>query len=246
METKILRDFGLSNNEIKIYLELLKLNETSTGPIIKKTGIASSRVYTSLNSLISMGLITFITKNNTRYYKAENPEVFIKNFEEKKKQLENIVSDLKSIEIKDERETYSTIFEGFNGFKTAFRNQISVCTSKDEILVIGFSPQPYAFESLRTFLNNIDLNRYKKKIKLKILLSNESKNTIGKDRRKEPYTEVKYMPRGFFSPTAMNIYKDYVLLLVWEEKPIVFLIKNERIATSFKQYFKFLWNLAKK
>lgn len=246
METRILKDIGLSNNEINIYLELLKLSETSTGPLIKKTGIVSSRVYTSLNNLINKGLVTFITKNNIKYYKAENPEVLIKNIEEKKEQLEDIIPDLKSIVKKEEKETYSTIFEGFNGFKTAFRNQIDVCNSKDEILVIGFSPQHYAFESLITFLKNIDLKRYKKKIKLKILLPNESKNTIGKDREKEPYTKVKYMSEGFFSPTAMNIYKDYVLLIVWEEKPIVFLIKNEGIATSFKQYFESFWNLAKK
>jgi len=51
---------------------------------------------------------------------------------------------------------------------------------------------------------------------------------------------------GFFSPSAMNIYKDYILLIIWEEKPKVFLIKNEKIAISFKQYFKSLWSLAKK
>ncbi|MBI5398419.1 hypothetical protein HZB03_03045 [Candidatus Woesearchaeota archaeon] len=246
MDTKILKEIGLSENEIKLYLELLKLGETSTGPLIKKTGIASSRVYTSLNALINRGLVTFVTKNNTKYYQAENPDAILKNVEENKKQLENILPDLKSIIKKEEKETYSTIFEGFNGFKIAFQNQIDVCTYKDEILVIGFSPQNYAFKSLRIFLKNIDLKRYKKKVKLKIILPKESKNTIGKDREKEPYTQVKYISGGFFSPTAMNIYKDYVLLTIWEEKPTVFLIKNDQIATSFKQFFNSLWSTAKK
>ncbi|MEW5897488.1 MAG: helix-turn-helix domain-containing protein [Nanoarchaeota archaeon] len=246
MDTKILKETGLSDNEVKLYLELLKLGETSTGPLIKNTGIASSRVYTSLSSLVNRGLVTFITKNNTKYYKAENPDTLLKNVEEKKKQLEEILPNLKSIMKKEEKETYSTIFEGFNGFKTAFQNQIDECIAKDEIFVIGFSPQNYAFKSLRTFLKNIDLKRHKKKVKLKIILPKESKNTIGKDREKEPYTNVRYMSGGFFSPTAMNIYKDYVLLTIWEEKPTVFLIKNDKIATSFKQYFNSLWNIAKK
>ncbi len=246
MDTKILKELGLSENEFKLYLELLKLGETSTGPLIRRTGIASSRVYTSLNSLINKGLISFITKNNTRYYKAENPDTLLKKVDEKKKQLENILPELKSMMKKEERETFSTIFEGFNGFKTAFQNQIDECTAKDEIFVIGFSPQSYAFKSLRTFLKNIDLRRHKKKIRLKIILPKESKNTIGKDRKKEPYTHVKYISGGFFSPTAMNIYKDYVLLTIWEEKPTVFLIKNEKIAMSFKQYFNSLWKIAKR
>ena len=246
MDTKILKEIGLSDNEVKLYLELLKLGETTTGALIKNTSIASSRVYTSLNSLINRGLVTFIIKNNTKYYQAENPNALLKNIEEKKKQLENILPELKSVMKKEEKETFSTIFEGFNGFKAAFQNQIDECTAKDEIFVIGFSPQNYAFKSLRTFLKNIDLKRHKKKIRLDIILPKESKNTIGKDREKEPYTKVRYMPRGFFSPTAMNIYKDYVLLTIWEEKPTVFLIKNDKIATSFKQYFNSLWNLAKK
>ncbi len=246
MDTKILKEFGLAENEIKLYFELLKLGETSTGPLIRKTGIASSRVYTSLNSLIGRGLVSFITRNNTKYYRAENPDTLLKNVDEKKKQLENILPELKSIMKKEEKETYSTIFEGFNGFKIAFQNQIDECAAKDEIFVIGFSPQNYAFKSLRTFLKNIDLKRHQKKIRLKIILPKESKNTIGKDREKEPYTHVKYMSRGFFSPTAMNIYKDHVLLTIWEEKPTVFLIKNEKIATSFKQYFNSLWDIAKK
>lgn len=246
MDTKILSEWGLSENEIKLYLELLRLGETSTGPLIRKTGIASSRVYTSLNSLISRGLVSFITKNNTKYYQAENPDTLLKNIDEKKKRLETMLPELKSMMKKEKKETFSTIFEGFNGFKTAFQNQIDECTTKDEIFVIGFSPQNYAFKSLRTFLKNIDLKRHKRKIKLKIILPKESKNTIGKDREKEPYTNVKYMSGGFFSPTAMNIYKDYVLLTIWEEKPTVFLIKNEKITTSFKQYFNSLWNIAKK
>ncbi|MBI2662108.1 hypothetical protein HYX11_01475 [Candidatus Woesearchaeota archaeon] len=246
MDTKILKDLGLSENEIKLYLELLKLGETTTGSLIKNTGMASSRVYISLNSLINRGLVTFITKNNTKYYQAENPDTLLKNIEEKKKQLESLLPELKTLTKKEEKETYSTIFEGFNGFKIAFQNQIDICTSKDEILVIGFSPQTYAFKSLRAFLKNIDLKRYKKKINLKILLPKESKTTIGKDREKEPYTKVKYMLHGFFSPTSINIYRDYVILTVWEEKPTVFLIKNDKIATSFQHYFKSLWNIAKK
>lgn len=245
MNSQILKEMGLSDNEIKIYIELLKLGQASTGPLIERTQIASSRVYTSLGSLISKGLVTFITKNNTKYYKAENPDILIENIEERKSQLEKIIPEMKSLMKKEEKEAYSTIFEGFNGFKTAFESQINACSLNDEILVIGFSPQTYAFKSLRIFLKNIDLKRTKKKVSMKILLPKESKQTIGKDREKEKYTEVRYMPQGFFSPTAMNIFKDYVLLLIWEEKPTVFLIKNEKIASSFRQYFKSMWELAK-
>lgn len=54
------------------------------------------------------------------------------------------------------------------------------------------------------------------------------------------------MPKGYFSPAGMNIFHDYVMLLIWEEKPNVFMIKNEKISESFRQYFRFLWETAEK
>jgi len=84
-----------------------------------------------------------------------------------------------------------------------------------------------------------------KKQKLKILLDSSVKNTLGKDREKEKFTEVKYMPKGYISPGAIDVFQDYVYIFLWEEKPYVFMIKNQRIADSFKQYFNFLWRIAK-
>jgi HTH-type transcriptional regulator, sugar sensing transcriptional regulator len=246
MDTKILEKIGLSKNEIKVFIELLKQGVSTTGPIIDNTGIANSRVYHALNSLIKKGFVTFFTKNNVKYFKAEDPELITKDLETKKEKVEKLIPQLKSLRIKDKKEEYTTIYEGFKGFRSAFEKLIEVCSHKDEVFVLGFSQQPYAFKSLRIFLKNIDLKRYKKKINLKIILDLNMKKTIGKDREEEPYTEVKYMEKGYFSPAGMNIFKDYVMLLLWEEKPFVFMIKNQKIAESFKQYFELLWKISEK
>lgn len=246
METKILEEIGLTNNEITVYLTLLKLGSTTTGSIITEAKIASSRVYVSLENLIERGLVSYFVKNNRKYFRAEDPDNIIKEIEEIKNKVQGIIPQLKELKPSEEKEEYTTIYEGFKGFRTAFEKQIDVCEPKDEILVLGLSPQTYAFESLRTFLKNIDLRRYKKKIKLRVLLDKKLKSTIGKDREEEPYTEVKYMPENYFSPAGMNIFKDYVMLLIWEEKPFIFMIKNSKIVDSFRQYFELLWQIAKK
>ena len=85
------------------------------------------------------------------------------------------------------------------------------------------------------------------KIKERILMIiyTTQKETLGKDREKEKFTEVKCMPKGYISPAAIDIFQDYVYIFLWEEKPFVFMIKNKLIADSFKQYFNFLWKIAK-
>jgi len=91
----------------------------------------------------------------------------------------------------------------------------------------------------------MNLKSEQKKQHLKILLDTSTKTSQGKEREKEKYTETKYMPTGYISPAAVDIFEDYVYLFIWEEKPFVFMIKNKFIAESFKQYFNFLWKMAK-
>ncbi|MAG01907.1 hypothetical protein CMI42_01085 [Candidatus Pacearchaeota archaeon] len=243
---KELEQLNLSSNESKIYLCLLKRGESSTGPIIKETGIANSRVYESLNSLVKKGLVTYRIQKRGKFFHAADPSRFLENEKEKLKKIESIVPQLKEIQDKGEKETNTSVYEGFEGFKTAFKKIIDDCPRNETICILGFSEQQYASESLRVFLTNVNLKSAKKRQKLKFILDESVRNTFGRDREKEKNNEVRYMPKGYTSPAAIDIFQDYVYIFLWEEKPFVFMIKNEKIAESFKQYFNLLWKIAKK
>ena len=245
MKEKLIK-LGLSKNEATIYLFLLKNPNTTTGFIIKDTGISNSRVYESLNSLISKGLVNYTIQKYGKCFNASPPEKFLEKEEERKKQIEELVPELKKIKTEKRFRTNTAVFEGFEGFKTAFKKIIDDCSKKETIYILGFSEQPYATESLRIFLANMNLKSLQKKQKLKIILDRSVKNTLGKDREKEKNTEVRYMPEGYINPSAIDIFEDYVYIFLWEEKPFVYMIKNKTIAESFKQYFNFLWKIAKK
>lgn len=165
--------------------------------------------------------------------------------EDRKKKLEKIIPELSSIRTNNPK-INTAIYEGFEGFKTAFRKIIDECPINETIYILGFSENQFKEESLRLFLSNMNLKSAQKKQKLKIILDSSIKETLGKDREKEKFTEVKYMPKGYISPAAIDIFQDCVYIFLWEEKPFVFMIKNQLIAESFKQYFNFLWKIAKK
>ncbi|MBM3232954.1 TrmB family transcriptional regulator [Candidatus Pacearchaeota archaeon] len=244
MQEELIR-LGLSKNEAIIYLFLLKNPNITTGLIIKETGISNSRVYESLNSLILKGLVNYTVQKEGKYFNASPPEKFLEKEEERIKQIEILVPELKKIKEEKKFRTNTAIYEGFEGFKTAFQKIIDDCPKEDTIYILGFSEQQYAKESLRTFLTNMNLRSQQKRQRLKILLDSSTKEILGKDREKEKNTEVRYMPKGYINPSAIDIFQDCVYIFLWEEKPFVFMIKNERIAESFKQYFNFLWKLAK-
>ena len=65
MDTSTLREAGLTEGEIKVYLALLELGSSTTGPIVDKSGISRSIIYQILEKLMEKGLVSFITKEKT-------------------------------------------------------------------------------------------------------------------------------------------------------------------------------------
>jgi len=240
-----LEEIGLSKNESKIYLFLLKHGQSTTGPIIKETGIANSRVYESLNSLIAKGLVSYNVQKEGKYFQASLPEKLIELEDERKRKIASLIPQLKNMQKEEKIDTKTSIYEGFEGFKTAFKKIIDDCPEKGQIDILGFSEQPFAIESLKVFIANMNLKSAKKKQKLRIIIDISARKTLGMEREKEKYTEVRYMPEGYVSPAAMDIFEDYVYMFVWGEKPFVFMIKNKKIAESFRNYFNIIWKKAK-
>src|SRR3989344_6876057 len=98
----ILEEIGLTKNEIKIYLALLKFGSTSTGAIIKETKIHTSKVYDGLERLANKGLVSHVIIANTKHFKAVNPDRLLDFLHDKKnkiteqeKQIKNILPALK-------------------------------------------------------------------------------------------------------------------------------------------------------
>ncbi|HVY01867.1 MAG TPA: helix-turn-helix domain-containing protein [Candidatus Nanoarchaeia archaeon] len=241
---KELESLGLTKNESKIYLFLLKNGETTTGSIIKETKIANSRVYETLNSLTIKGLVKYNIQKDGKHFSASNPQKLKEIETEKITKIEKLLPQLKDIQSTDKNNTITAIYEGYEGFKTAFKKIIDDCPNKGEIKIIGFSHQQYNSENLQTFLSNMNIRSCEKKQKLKIIADISSKE-FQKETIKSNNAEIKYMPKGYVSPIAMDIFDEYVYIFMWEEKPFVFMIKNKKIADSFKVYFEFLWKMAR-
>ena len=87
MEISILKEIGFSDREIKVYLALLELGETTVGPIASRTRIQHSKIYQTLEKLIDKGLISFIIKSKTKYFQAQNPNQILNMLKEKERRF---------------------------------------------------------------------------------------------------------------------------------------------------------------
>ncbi len=92
---------GLTEGEAKVYLALSELGSSTVGPIVKKSHVAYSNIYDILNRLIDKGIVSFIIKNKTKYFRAAPPANLIdfldkkeKQISEQKQSLQKILTDL--------------------------------------------------------------------------------------------------------------------------------------------------------
>src|SRR3989338_7686286 len=138
MDIKILETAGFTNGEVRVYLSLLELGETTTGGIIKKSKITGSKVYEILDKLIEKGLISYIIKEKTKYFQASSPKRLLDYINKKQEdiikqrtEIESIIPSLESIKQSKEPTQTSQIFEGYEGIKTVF-NLILETLQKNE------------------------------------------------------------------------------------------------------------------
>src|SRR3989338_11085684 len=178
-------------------------------------------------------------------YIALDPSVIKTILENRNKQIEESIPFLKSIQNKNISSTETAIFEGINGFRNALINLAQECPKNETIYIIGFSNQTYKNKQLADILRDVNKISKQKKHRFKMILDNP-KNKFFEQRSKEGFSEIKFMQRGFKSPAAIDIFKDFVYILLWDEHPYAIRIKNKNIAEGFRTYFDFLWNIAKK
>ena len=97
MQIELLEEIGLTKSEIKTYYALLELGSTTTGKLVDKAGVASSKIYEILDKLIDKGLANFIIKGGTKYFEASSPERIIDYIDERQAQITKQKDELKKI-----------------------------------------------------------------------------------------------------------------------------------------------------
>jgi len=85
---EILEKAGLSPGESAVYLALIDLGSTTVGPIVSKSGVSTSKVYSILNRLIKKGLVSSILIEGVKQFKAEDPRQLLEYVSNKEKELE--------------------------------------------------------------------------------------------------------------------------------------------------------------
>ncbi len=237
-----LKEIGLSENEAKIYTSLLQLGPTTTGPIIKKTGLYRVIVYDTLEKLLKLGLVNYSLKKNRKQFEAEDPKQIIELIKNKEVIANSIIKELENLKRNKKIEQGNFIYEGWKGIKAAQENYLKEA-AKGEYLMVGASKELH--EKLDVFFNYFHERRSKLKIPAKLLFNANNKKFAMLKKKYKP-VEIRFMPKDVITPSWISTYQDMVLIGIADDPPTAFFIKNKSVADSYKQYFYFMWNKSKK
>jgi len=248
METDKLEKIGLTKSEARVYLALLKLGQTTAGPIVDESKVTRSKIYDILERLKNKGLVSHIIKKSTKHFSATNPSNIIEYLNQKEKELENEKKSIQEIIprllaqqglIKEKK--IAEIFIGFKGMENAFNTLAEEFNSKEIYYSFGAGTGENT-KQIQIFFSKLHQKRIKKRVKSKIIF-NESSRGLFKSQEKSKLVETKYLINS--TPSAINIYKDYTIIAILNKEPIVVLIKNKETSESFKEYFNVMWKIAK-
>lgn len=244
METTYLREIGMTDNEIRIFLELLKMKEALASDLSERARVNRTLTYQILNKLMKRGLISYVIKNNTKYFKAAHPSKLLDFLKEKEMNIQKIIPKLLKLVKPKEKKYSAELYEGIEGLKTILNDVVR--SKPKEFLDFTSGMTTVLLPSY--YMDNWEKKRVKAKISARFLFNNtEIGRKRGRQLAKLKISQVKYLPKGLMSPSHIYIYGNKVAITLWvKDFSFGILIKSQEIARRFTEFFNWFWKIAKK
>jgi len=235
---EILKKIGLTGNEATVYLTLLKIKSGLAGDITKMSGIHRRCVYDAIERLIQKGLVSYYWQGDRKRFQAEKPDRIIDIIHNWESEAKDVLPKFMNIYKEGLEKQRVVMYRGKNGLKSIMDDQIEV---GKELYVFGKYGD--LDKRLQYWFAQFERRRIKKKMQVKVLFDeNKDSVTAGK----LPLVESRFFPAGFSGPITTEIYGDKILLIDWQEQPLIIMVQNADLAKTYKKYFEILWESAKK
>jgi sugar-specific transcriptional regulator TrmB len=250
MDYKVLREIGLTESEIKVYLALLKLGSTTSGPLTEKSKVARSKIYEILERLISKSLVSYIIKQKTKYYQAEDPvkiQEYLdqkeKDFKQQRNKINKLIPQLQLEKQLSKKTSEAQIYSGFRGIQTVHEHMYHKLKRGNDFFYLGI-PSSQKKEH-HWYWQRDHKRREKAGLISRALFNKNTDRKILKNRNSYKHSEARYMPFPVKTPAWIMGYKDVTVIGLQSNDGMAIEIINQEIADSFREYFEAFWKLSK-
>jgi len=239
----ILKNFGLSEKEIAVYLALIELGPSSVRDIAAKSKVNRGTSYDILKSLINLGVVSYYNKESKQYFIAEPPEKLLSAIDQKKENLDEVRKNveqslplIKTLFEKQGGKPAVKLYEGAKGIRQILEDVLS--SGEKEYYLYSFSTAEDR-KSIYADMPDFSKKRITKKISVKIISLGEGGQLAGLDERKQMPAQGEEI-----KSTHEIIYAGKVAHISLDDKdnPVGIIIQNEAIYQTQKLVFEFNWS----
>lgn len=232
---KALHDAGLTRNELKVYLALLRIGDCKAGKISKEAETNRSYTYDALKKLLEKGLISYAIIGKQKYFRPVNPNMLLALLKQRTENIEDILPHLRGLYKQKEEISNIRLYRGIKGVQTVLMNIIDEGKPNDV-----FGSEWTIAERMPAFSKHFIKGLERKKIRIRHIVRH------GVEVAKTKTAEIRFAPEATKSPVVTNIYGDKIAIIIWSKVPEAVIIHNKEAANSYRNYFEVLWNAASK
>jgi len=237
---EMLTELGLSKNDSKVYLALLKNGSNSISSVAKVSSIHRANVYEAISRLKSKGLVSEVAINGKKMYLAAEPSALHTIILEKELKLKSLLPELLlDYELRRSSDIVE-VLEGVKAIRDIIRRYLRI--GKDIYL---FGVPKIAIQLVGDYYqNNIHKERAKQKQWMYHIYNSDAMGRI-KYLNTLPYTKARYLTSNHDFPVTTRMCGDEVSITLYSQKPLTFVIRSKEMAESYRKYFQILWENAK-
>jgi len=241
---KILRNFGVTPKETKVYLAALELGEASPKELASHAGIKRTTLYEMLPKLFRKNLLNQVVHGKRRHLVAESPNRLLSQYKADINTLEKAQPEFLALfnQIKEKPKVY--FFDGIEGMKKVYEDILETKRNIRAFSGINDIIQPELIKWLHEYYEPI-------RIKNQIFARNIANISPNITKLMPPgeLRENKFIPAKIYPiTTEIIIYGDKVgyTTIRKDSLPLAILIENKEIAESMISIFEAVWKMAKK
>lgn len=235
---------GLTQNEAKVYLSLLKIGKSPSGKILQDSQISSGKIYETLQKLINKGLIEVVIENGIKQFQASSPESLLLYMKEKEQQvieqtkhLETIIPQLKQIKSLEEINEGVYYIKGLRGVTPIVYDALN--HTKNPIKIMGIRSSKN--KMFNTFWLHWHAERSQQQKKAQVLFTDRN-TAYWQSFKQMNYTNTRSITS--LSPSAIMIIDNHSFIFSYDEEFTCINILSPAIAKSFSSFFDSLWVIA--
>ena len=245
---EVLQDFGLSIEEISVYLAVLELGSQPASVIAKKANLKRGQTYNKLANLIQKGIIQEYFRDKVRYFTCRSPQslnaVLDRREEDlkmSKQKLQRILPFLEKIRNPFLSQPKVRFFQGVEGIKEIYEDTLRVKDSD----IFAVSDFDYIFpEDMDKELHDWIWNYAKRRANRGVWyfgivngskFSNKAYETRVKEKRKLK------MLKDIYLPVEFNIYGDKVAVTSTYKDMVGIIIEDAHIAETLRNFHQAVW-----